>query len=174
MTSICSVILAFMLSIGGGGNLGVHLSEKPHPGLKIETRELRLIQTELNQEQQPVLRFFIRNSRLGVRFLQTDPMGYEDSLNLYQAFNQNLVNFSDPMGRQTVATSQWEFGPIWKWMARKAGDKKLEEKTFSIQEVVANSDDPKNKQLILMFRDIGIVALTEVVGELSAILLKHV
>jgi RHS repeat-associated protein len=35
--------------------------------------------------------------RLG-RFLQTDPMGYEDSLNLYQAFNQNPVNFTDPMG----------------------------------------------------------------------------
>ncbi|MFW9874324.1 MAG: RHS repeat-associated core domain-containing protein, partial [Candidatus Thorarchaeota archaeon] len=35
--------------------------------------------------------------RLG-RFLQTDPMGYEDSLNLYQAFNQNPVNFVDPMG----------------------------------------------------------------------------
>ena len=87
-----------MLSIGGGANLGVHLSEKPHPGLKIETSQLRPIQTELNQEQQPVLRFFIRNSRLGVRFLQTDPMGYEDSLNLYQAFNQNPVNFTDPMG----------------------------------------------------------------------------
>jgi len=98
MTSICSVILAFMLSIGGGANLSVHLSEKPHPGLEIETRELRPIQTELNQEQQPVLRFFIRNSRLGVRFLQTDPMGYEDSLNLYQAFNQNPVNFVDPFG----------------------------------------------------------------------------
>ncbi|MFW9880716.1 MAG: RHS repeat-associated core domain-containing protein [Candidatus Thorarchaeota archaeon] len=100
MTSICSVILAFMLSIGGGANLSVHLSEKPHPGLKIETRELRPIQTELNQEQQLVLRFFIRNSRLRVRFLQTDPMGYEDSLNLYQAFNQNPVNFVDPLGLQ--------------------------------------------------------------------------
>jgi RHS repeat-associated protein len=33
------------------------------------------------------------------RFLQTDPMGYEDSLNLYQAFNQNPVNFTDPMGK---------------------------------------------------------------------------
>jgi RHS repeat-associated protein len=32
------------------------------------------------------------------RFLQTDPMGYQDSLNLYQAFNQNPVNFLDPYG----------------------------------------------------------------------------
>jgi hypothetical protein len=33
------------------------------------------------------------------RFLQTDPMGYQDSLNLYQAFNMNPANFIDPMGR---------------------------------------------------------------------------
>jgi RHS repeat-associated protein len=32
------------------------------------------------------------------RFLQQDPMGYEDSQNLYQAFNQNPVNFTDPFG----------------------------------------------------------------------------
>jgi hypothetical protein len=32
------------------------------------------------------------------RFLQTDPMGYADSMNLYQAFNMNPFNFVDPMG----------------------------------------------------------------------------
>jgi len=36
------------------------------------------------------------------RFLQTDPMGYEDSMNMYSAFNQNPVNFTDPMGEQKV------------------------------------------------------------------------
>ena len=36
------------------------------------------------------------------RFLQQDPMGYEDSLNLYQAFNQNPVNFDDPMGLEKI------------------------------------------------------------------------
>ena len=35
--------------------------------------------------------------RIG-RFLQPDPMGYEDSMNLYQGFNMNPVNFTDPMG----------------------------------------------------------------------------
>jgi RHS repeat-associated protein len=35
------------------------------------------------------------------RFLQQDPMGYEDSMNLYQAFNQNPVNFTDPFGEFT-------------------------------------------------------------------------
>jgi hypothetical protein len=34
------------------------------------------------------------------RFLQQDPMGYEDSMNLYQAFGMNPVNFVDPMGEE--------------------------------------------------------------------------
>jgi RHS repeat-associated protein len=32
------------------------------------------------------------------RFLQTDPMGYADSMNLYQGFNMNPGNFVDPYG----------------------------------------------------------------------------
>ena len=35
------------------------------------------------------------------RFTQTDPMGYADSMNLYQAFNQSPQNFGDPMGLET-------------------------------------------------------------------------
>jgi RHS repeat-associated protein len=33
------------------------------------------------------------------RFLQTDPTGYLDSMNLYQGFNMNPVNFMDPFGK---------------------------------------------------------------------------
>ncbi|MCP4151800.1 MAG: hypothetical protein GY757_28915, partial [bacterium] len=40
------------------------------------------------------------------RFLQTDPMGYRDSLNLYQAFNQNGLNFIDPMGETYYVFSE--------------------------------------------------------------------
>jgi RHS repeat-associated protein len=36
------------------------------------------------------------------RFLQTDPLGYKDSLNLYQAFNQNPVNYLDPKGEYFI------------------------------------------------------------------------
>jgi RHS repeat-associated protein len=32
------------------------------------------------------------------RFLSVDPMGYQDSMNLYQAFWMNPVNFVDPLG----------------------------------------------------------------------------
>jgi hypothetical protein len=35
--------------------------------------------------------------------LQTDPTGYSDSMNLYQGFNQNPVNFVDPMGTELSA-----------------------------------------------------------------------
>ncbi len=35
------------------------------------------------------------------RFLSTDPMGYADSMNLYQGFNMNPVNFVDQMGQWT-------------------------------------------------------------------------
>jgi hypothetical protein len=139
-----------MLSIGGGANLGVHLSEKPHPGLKIETRELRPIQTELKQEQQPILRFFIRNSRLRVRFLQTDPMGYEDSLNLYQAFNQNPVNFVDPMGEEiyvidvTASSNRIKINPtpieIW-YELRKQLTSTLAAKTLRHSERYSNIDE---------------------------------
>jgi RHS repeat-associated protein len=40
------------------------------------------------------------------RFLQTDPMGYQDSMNLYQAFNMNPVNFVDPMGLEWLYSKE--------------------------------------------------------------------
>ena len=36
------------------------------------------------------------------RFLQTDPLGYQDSMNLYQGMNMNPLNFTDPMGEYFV------------------------------------------------------------------------
>jgi RHS repeat-associated protein len=36
------------------------------------------------------------------RFLQTDPMGYQDSMNLYQAFNMNPWNYLDPWGLAVI------------------------------------------------------------------------
>ena len=34
------------------------------------------------------------------RFLQTDPLGYQDSMNLYQGMGMNPVNFVDPRGKR--------------------------------------------------------------------------
>ncbi|MCP4156661.1 MAG: hypothetical protein GY757_53605, partial [bacterium] len=36
--------------------------------------------------------------------MQNDPLGYQDSMNMYQGFNQNPVNYVDPMGLATVVT----------------------------------------------------------------------
>ncbi|MFC2141119.1 RHS repeat domain-containing protein, partial [Acidobacteriota bacterium] len=38
------------------------------------------------------------------RFLSTDPMGYADSMNLYQGFNMNPANFVDPFGERIKFT----------------------------------------------------------------------
>ncbi len=43
------------------------------------------------------------------RFLQTDPMDYQDSMNLYLAFNMNSINFGDPLGMWKIK-GQWNSG----------------------------------------------------------------
>ncbi|MCK4764363.1 MAG: hypothetical protein KAW12_19345, partial [Candidatus Aminicenantes bacterium] len=44
------------------------------------------------------------------RFLQTDPMRYKDSMNLYQGFNMNPVNFLDPLG---LLTYSWKYFGVY-------------------------------------------------------------
>jgi RHS repeat-associated protein len=58
------------------------------------------------REYEPETNFYYFRARhydpIMGRFLQVDPMGYQDSLNLYQAFNMNPVNFVDPFGQSAV------------------------------------------------------------------------
>jgi RHS repeat-associated protein len=64
------------------------------------------------REYEPETNFYYFRARhldpIMGRFLQTDPMGYRDSLNLYQAFNMNPVNFVDPFGLYKFAPSERE------------------------------------------------------------------
>jgi RHS repeat-associated protein len=53
------------------------------------------------------------------RFLQTDPMGYEDSMNLYQGFNMNPVNFVDPWGEKLFAAG--DIQTVLGWLEGIAG-----------------------------------------------------
>jgi len=46
------------------------------------------------------------------RFLQTDPLGYQDSMNLYQGMNMNPQNFVDPWGEikfKSLMKGSWSF-----------------------------------------------------------------
>jgi RHS repeat-associated protein len=135
MTTMLSLILAFMLSIGGGpaasispgatvspvnaGNgpsLNLIINEKPHLG---EISKIRLFDLMLTAQKARMISLFRINfeksllvgynnyrnryymPRIG-RFLQTDPMGFEDSMNLYQAFGMNPINFNDPFGKDVL------------------------------------------------------------------------
>jgi RHS repeat-associated protein len=136
MTSMLSLILAFMLTMGGGAaanicpgpaispvnacnssglNLDANVNEKPLLG---EISKIRLFEPMLIAQKARIIslfridfeksllveHYYFRARHLDPimgRFLQTDPMGYEDSLNLYQALNMNPVNFTDPFGLYT-------------------------------------------------------------------------
>ena len=50
------------------------------------------------------------------RFLQTDPLGYYDSMNLYQYCMNNPVNWIDPMGLKKYKY-RWYTLPIWPLIA---------------------------------------------------------
>ncbi|MBL8014418.1 MAG: hypothetical protein JNN05_11280, partial [Candidatus Omnitrophica bacterium] len=49
------------------------------------------------------------------RFLQRDPLGYADSMNLYQYARNNPVNLIDPMGKEVVIPGPWMASPYY-WM----------------------------------------------------------
>jgi RHS repeat-associated protein len=71
------------------------------------------------------------------RFLSIDPMGYADSMNLYQAFGMNPVNFVDPMGQLIYLTGM---NPdvdfvLFKDVFRKIGHKDIDKK------IVMKKDD---------------------------------
>ncbi len=54
------------------------------------------------------------------RFLQTDPLGYKDSMNLYQGFNMNGANYSDPLGESINYLSSQKVDDMMKYAASHA------------------------------------------------------
>jgi hypothetical protein len=125
MTTMLSLILAFMLSIGGSPAASVNVNPAGCPG---DTG----IQAPIDNNR-PINRFFeayrektasrpiskkileiplIKQPKTQIRLRfslslkeELCLVGYKDSMNLYQAFNQNPVNFTDPFGRSHVGPS---------------------------------------------------------------------
>jgi RHS repeat-associated protein len=75
--------------------------ERPDPNKHVYSRIGNNYLFHSREYEPEVGLYYYRNRyympRIG-RFLQTDPTGYMDSMNLYQAFGMNPVNFTDPMG----------------------------------------------------------------------------
>jgi RHS repeat-associated protein len=75
--------------------------ERPDPNKHVYSRIGNNYLFQGREYEPEVGLYFYRNRyympRIG-RFLQTDPTGYMDSMNLYQAFGMNPINFIDPMG----------------------------------------------------------------------------
>jgi RHS repeat-associated protein len=104
------------------------------------------------------------------RFIQCDPMGYEDSMNMYQSFNQNPVNFTDPMGEEiyiidvTPSSNRIKANPspmeIW-YELRKQLTSTLAAKTLRHSERYSNIDE---SQLIRAEFTLRTGAFTNIVG----------
>ena len=60
------------------------------------------------------------------RFLQTDPLGYQDSMNLYQGMNMNPVNFVDPRGLEIIKAELNPETDIFNTQSAKTGIKLLD------------------------------------------------
>jgi len=116
MTTMLSLILAFMLSIGGSPAASVNPAGCPgDTGIQApdnNTRTINRFFEDYNQKtaSRPISKKILEiplikhpKTQIRLRFSlflkgKLRLMGYIDSMNLYQALNMNPVNFVDPMG----------------------------------------------------------------------------
>jgi hypothetical protein len=110
MTTILSLILALMLSIGGSpadgpGNTGIQAPIDNSCTINRNFEDYSQ-KTASRPDSKKIIEIPLMNHpKTQTRLIFTLPlkeklhlMGYEDSMNLYQAFNMNPINFTDPMG----------------------------------------------------------------------------
>jgi len=123
MTTMLSLILAFMLSIGGSPAASVNVNPAGCPGdtgIQAPDNNNRTINRffeDYNQKtaSRPISKKILEiplikqpKTQIRLRFSlclkgKLRLMGYMDSMNMYQAFNMNPVNFTDPLGLDTDA-----------------------------------------------------------------------
>jgi hypothetical protein len=123
MTTMLSLILAFMLSIGGSPAASVNPAGCPeNTGIQVPVDNNSNINgffEDYNQKtaSRPISKKIIEiplinqpKTQIRIRFSlflkdKLRLVGYMDSMNLYQAFGMNPVNFNDPMGTEISAES---------------------------------------------------------------------
>jgi len=116
MTTALSLILALMLSIGGSpagasGNTGIQAPIDNSCTInRIFEDYSQKTASRLFPKKIPEI-VSIEQPKTQTRLIFTLPpkeklllMGYEDSMNLYQAFNMNPVNFTDPFGEDVLGS----------------------------------------------------------------------
>jgi hypothetical protein len=125
MTTILSLILVFMLSIGGSpaasinpaggpGDTGIQAQVDNNPNINRFFEDYtQKTASRADSKKIPEIPF-IHQPKTKIRLIFILPlkeklslMGYEDSMNLYQAFNMNPINFTDPFGLTQVEPSIW-------------------------------------------------------------------
>jgi hypothetical protein len=116
MTTALSLILALMLSIGGSsaggpGNTGIQatVDNSPNTSHFFEGYTPKTASSPIPKKILEIVS--IEQPKTQTRLIFTLPLkekpylrGYIDSMNLYQAFNMNPVNFTDPFG--TIITKE--------------------------------------------------------------------
>jgi len=127
MTTMLSLILAFMLSIGGSPAASVNVNPAGCPGdtgiqapidnnptinrffddyrEKTASRPISKKILEIPLIKQPKKQIRLRFSLSLKEELRL--VGYKDSMNLYQAFGMNPVNFTDPFGLRRIRTFKY-------------------------------------------------------------------
>jgi RES domain-containing protein len=133
MTTMLSLILALMLSIGGSpaasvnpaacpGDTGIQAPIDNNPNInrffedyreKTASRPISKKILEIPLMKQPKKQIRLRFSLSLKEELRL--VGYMDSMNLYQAFGMNPVNFVDPFGAQAIHPHDRD--PEMQWMS---------------------------------------------------------
>jgi hypothetical protein len=116
MTTMISLILAIMLSIGGStagasGNTGIQAPIDNNLTINRNFEDYsQKTASRLFPKKIPEI-VLIDQPKTQTRLIFTLPpkeklllMGYEDSMNLYQAFNMNPINFTDPFGKDVLGS----------------------------------------------------------------------